>query len=122
MFIMPHLNNQNTKSLQLSALRTSRVAAACSYSKLIDNENTIRIYFPAHGNNQRLLFITNIDTNYPSHDESMNFHGPSLARTTIVTYGGQSDFDSRHLHTRTGVDGKLFSYDPANPSYTIFLM
>lgn len=48
--------------------------------------------------------------------EAALYHGPFLAETSIVSYGGQSASRSRHLYSWT--DGKLFQYELSTLSYT----
>ena len=85
---MPHLNNQSKRTLQLSALRTVRIALSSSYKHLIDEESRIISLLPSSGNNYGFLFITGIDLDPEPTSGAARFHVPSLAETTIARYGG----------------------------------
>ena len=92
-FVMPNLNNQITKSLQLGVLRTVRVVSLSSYKNLVEDESRIRRLFPSNGNDQGSLFVIGLETYYPINTGSVNFHGSYLVENTIVSYGDQSDSD-----------------------------
>ena len=140
-FDMPDLSTQTTKALQLKALRAVRTAAASAFKTLCDEESRLRKLFPNQHSNRSSIFLTGEVQNntaqnlpppppppppspaprYAGHTGQFVgqhlYQNHSLAERTIASYTDPDNKNPNNLPCRTGRDGKLYPFNPNDPTY-----
>ena len=138
-FDMPDLSTQTNKVLQLKSLRKVRTAVESAFKTLCKEEDRLRKMFPNQSNNRSSIFLTTEDQNdvarippplpppsnpMPRYATPMGQHlgqqfyqNQSLAERTISSYTDPNNRNPNNLPRRAGKDGKLYQYNPHDPTY-----